>query len=180
MLAASKKYCDELYREKLQPLITNLEAKKAEVRPAVQTVWRLGILSADKDIAGLLARPDLTPLERSRLYSLLASMGTRAAVETLLTRASEKDRDAATALLKAEPGALEWLLSGIPDGAQPLDERQALLYRTVAKIAGVGGPRADGWWQTAKPEDRVKELDRVRAKGESVLEYWKANQGAWR
>ncbi len=175
LLAASAHYLDDLYESRIRPALEDPTAEKAQVRLAAQTVYRLGIRRADGDIIRLLERPDLTPSERARLYSLLAHLGTQASVSTLLARADEAP--AAAALLKAEPGALEWLLPALPGEDGPVDSSQLAAYRAAIHACHMASSKPDAWWEGATPEDRVRELERVRTKAEAVLEYWSRQQG---
>ena len=174
------KYCDDLYTATLKPIITNPESKKDAVRTAVQTVWRLKITSADTDWIALMDRPDVTQYERAKLYTLLASMPTKAGITSLLDRAAKGDRDAARALENAEAPALELLLPDMPsqDGPPPT-ERQMIAYTAAARICGAVA-RADSFWKTAKPADRAFELNAVKQRAEGALEYWKRREGGGR
>jgi hypothetical protein len=181
LAAAFRRYRDELYHEKLGPLIADLQAPKPEVRKAVQTVWRLGILIADRDVIALLQRPDLTPVERKRLYGLLGTLATDSCVDTLLTLAAQGDRDAAAALARAETGALERLLSELPQpGPDAPTERQLAAYAAAARIARMSTPRPSSFWATASPETHTEELDKLRRRAEAVLAYWQEESGRWR
>ena len=106
LTTAYGKFCDDLLQKELRPILEDPKADKSRVRLVVQTIWRLRIHSADKDVIGLLSRADLTPGERERLYGVLAGLGTHDCIAALLDRA--EDKAAATALGRAEPGALEW------------------------------------------------------------------------
>ncbi len=177
-------YRDGLYERDLKPAIANLEAPKTEVRRAVQAVWRLGILSADRELVALLGRPDLTPAERRRLYSVLASFATPVCVDALLT-AAENDPEAEKALERAEAGALETLLRELPAsasdiGAEGPTPRQLIAYRCAARVARLGSPRPDSFWARADTEDRDRALLALRQRAESVLAWWQDNKGAWR
>lgn len=182
MAAAYRKFTAELYESTLRPVIINREASKADVRSAVQTVWRLGITAADVDIIALLDRPDVTTAERGRLYGLLASFSTKASVETLLERASKGDRDAAQALSRAEPAAIEWLLPELPTSEGPgVTARQLAAYNAMTRIASTGMTRSEQFWQSAgSPRDRAFELDRLHSQASAVLARWKDTEGKFR
>jgi hypothetical protein len=178
LTATFRSYRDALYKDTLQSIITSPDSPKTDVRQALHTVWRLNILSADKDIVGLLNRKDLTPLERKRLYSILAAFATKPSVDALLSRAAAGDRDAASALDGAEGGALEFLLPQVPTADTPTDI-QIAAYNAAAKIAGQSRQSAN-FWKTAKPEERTRELDALHTRAVTVLEYWKERNGRWR
>lgn len=181
LAAASRKYRNELYDQKYKAIITNKEAPKAEVRQAVQAVWRLGMFSAAPDVVALLDRTDLTQTERSRLYGMIAAIATKPCVEALLSRAASGDREAASALGRAEPGALEWLIPELPPGdSDAFTPRQMAAYVAVAQVAKTGAVRPEAFWKNSKVEDRTREMDRVRARAQAVLEYWQENAGRWR
>lgn len=174
---------DDLYAREHRPVIQNLQAEKLDVRRSVQLVWRLGILSADSDLVALLGRADLTPAERKRLYTLLASFATPVCVDALLT-AAESDPEAAKALTRAEPGALETLLQEVPAsaaaiGADGLTPRQLAAYQAAARLARVQSPRPPAFWSNAAA-DRDKALEALRQRAEPVLAYWQEDVGAWR
>lgn len=184
LTAIYRGFRDAMYQREFKPLISDLQAPKVEVRRAVQTVWRLNTLSADADLVGLLNRSDLTPPERRRLYAMFASFATPACIDALLTAAGT-DPEAAKALLKAEPGALETLLGELPaDGsavaAEGLTPRQLNAYKAAARLARLSAPRPDTFWAKADAQDREKALQAVRQRAEPVLAYWQENIGAWR
>lgn len=176
------KYRDALYERELKPLIIRPDAPKNDVRLAVQKVWRMGIVSADADIVGLLGRKDLTSGEKNRIYMMLGSFATGPAIGALLERAAAGEKEAATALGRAEAGALEWLVGELPagDGQQPSD-RQIAAYRAVAQVArSPMGVKPDTFWETTPPEQQQKLLDHLRQRAETVLEYWKDSGGRTR
>ncbi len=178
--AAYRKYADDLYDRELAPVIRNAGAPKADVRKAVQAAWRLGVASADKDIAALLARPDVTEAERGRIYALLASLATGPSVEALLAAAAEGNKDAAAALGRAEAGALEFLLEDLPGTEGEPSARQLAAYEAAARIARLPSAKPDTFWMRASAEDRARELDLLKRRAESVLAYWKEREGAGR
>ena len=179
LTAVFRAYRDQLYTEKLKGAVTDLSAERSRVRPAVQTVWRLGILSADRDMVGLLARQDLTPADRSKIYMLLASFATQPCIEALVGAAEKGDKDAERALSRAEGGALEWLLATLP-GEGEATASQIAAYRAAMQVARAGSPKPEAFWKSAKPEDRTKEVEYVRRKAEPVLDYWRETVGKWR
>lgn len=176
---AFRHYRDHVYQQQLKPVIENREAPKQDVRAAVQTVWRLEILSADRDIVALLDRSDVTPSERARLYAMLASFATQPCIDAILSNAAKGDRDAARALGRAEAGALQWLLPEIPKEGE-VSPRQIAAYRALTQIARTGSPRQDSFWTSAKPEARAKELEFVQRRAEDVLAYWTETIGHFR
>jgi hypothetical protein len=176
---AFRAYRDGFYRDKLKSIITTTDAPKPEVRRAVQTIWRLNILSADQDLVALLDRKDLEPVERQRLYSMLASFATKPCVDALLARAASGDRQAASALAKAEAGALEFLVPQLPT-AESATAAQIAAYDATVQIAHVRQRRPADFWTNGKPEDRAKELDTLHARAADVLEYWQQRSGRWR
>lgn len=178
LTSAYTKYCDDLYQKELRPILEDLKAAKSRVRLAARAVWRLKIRAADKAIIGLLSRPDLTPTETGRVYELLAGLGTRDCIATLLERAD--DKAAAVALQKAEPDALEWLLPQMPGEEGEVSAKQYWVYFAVTRICKLSAQRSMDWWKKATAEDRKKELGRVQAKAETVLEYWQQSQAPQR
>ncbi len=179
LAAAFTQYRDDLYNNDLKPKLENFETPKAEARLAAQTVWRLGILSADTVLVRLLDRPDLTAGERGRLYGALTTLATKPCIEAVLARAGAGDEDAVRALCRAEPGALEFLVPELPgeqgEQGEPT-KRQMAAYRACMMLCHFTPAMAEGWWAKAEAAARKKELDRLRAKSERVLEYWKENQ----
>lgn len=172
--AAYGKFCDDLYESQIRPLLEDPAVPRSKARLAAQTVYRLGIRKADGAIIGLLSRPDLQPQETARIYDLLASLGTRTSIGELLERSAEKP--AAAALMKAEPGALEWLIPELPGPDGEVSARQLAAYAAAAKICRTSAKGPD-WWSSASAELRQKELERVRSKAATVMEYW-LEQGA--
>lgn len=179
LTSAFRSYRDALYQSQLKGTIISAESSKAEVRKALQTVWRLNILSADKDIVQLLERKDLLPVERQRLYSALASFATAPCVDALLARAAKGDGEAKSALATAEAGALEFLIPQLPT-SDSANESQLAAYEAAARIARMPQRRPATFWSTAKPDERAKELDSLRARAVNVLDYWQERTGRWR
>lgn len=181
LTAASRQYRDQMYQQNLREHVANLAAPKPEVRRALQTVWRLGILSADTDIVAILDRTDLLPGERKRLYDVLASFATAPCVEALLTRAAAGEKDAITALNKAEPGALEFLRADIPaPDAAELSPRQIAACRAASQIARLPSRPPDTVWAGPATPARTKALEKLAPRVDSVFEYWQENTGRWR
>ncbi|MFT3685261.1 MAG: DUF255 domain-containing protein [Phycisphaerales bacterium] len=179
LVTALRSYRDSFYRDQLQKVVTAAESAKRDVRTALQFVWRLRILTADKDVIALMDRKDLLPTEKRRLYQLMAAMCTQATVEKLLSLTAQGDKDAEGALAKAEPGALEFLLPHLPT-AEGADATQLAAYDAAARIARFTGSRSPEFWKNAKPEDRTKEIDLLRGRAATVLEYWQEQVGRWR
>jgi hypothetical protein len=152
-------------------------------------VWRLEIQAADVYVVKLLERPGITPVQKSRLYSLLASLGTDACIERLLTDAVG-NRDAMKALRTAKAGALKFLLDQLPqpDPAQAsardpgpgLNERQFTAYQAVCAIARAGQPNPIKFWQTATAKRQAQELADTRTKAQTVLGFWEDDEGRYR
>ncbi|MCG3124065.1 MAG: hypothetical protein GIKADHBN_02506 [Phycisphaerales bacterium] len=179
LLEALHAYLDDLYTTRLKPVITDPERPKAEVRKAVQTVWRLGILTADADCVALLKRPDLSDTERSRLCTMLGAMATPPCIEALLDLAAQGDKVAIQGLEQAEAGALATLLKALPTAEQPPDARQIAAYRAACRIARVP-MKPDTFWPEAQPQQRSEALDALRRRAEPILEYWSETTGQWR
>lgn len=179
LVAASRAYRASVYDAKLKPILTNPESSKPDVRRAVRTLWKMRIYSADTDVVGILQRSDLTPQEQARLYQLLAAFGTAPCVNALLD-ASPNDKAAATALTRAEPAAIPALLEALPPDSGEVSARQILAYRTAAALARIRGVKDDAFWTSATPEDRAKEIERLRTSAQSVFDSWQAREGRWR
>ncbi|MBL8964422.1 MAG: hypothetical protein KF787_01045 [Phycisphaeraceae bacterium] len=179
MVEALHTYLNDLYDSKLRPVITSSESSKADVRDAVQTVWRLGILSADKDCIALLERGDLTPTEHARLCTMLGAMATPACIEELLGRAAAGDEAAANALNQAEAGALETLLKELPPEHRPPEPRQVVAYRAACRISHTSA-KPDSFWPEAQPGQRRAALESLRRRAEPILDFWNHNTGRWR
>ncbi len=173
-------YRDEFYQRVLRPLIENAESNKGQARLAAQTVWRLTILSADGDMVALAQLPNLSPTERSRLYNLLGSLGTRVCADFLLDLTTEGDKAAAAALAKAETGILEHLAADLPTLQGEVTPRQRAAYTASARLCRLTAPRDDAWWDKATAEERAAELERLARRSASVLEYWNEHEGRWR
>jgi hypothetical protein len=179
LAAASRAYREAMYNEKIKPVLTDPKAAKSTVAEAVRTVWRTRMYGADKDVVALLARTDLTPGEKSRLYQLLAAFGTEPCVNALLD-AALKDRAAAQALARAEPEALGTLLTSLPPESGDVSARQVAAYRAAAAMVQLQVPKSDTFWTSAKPEERAKELERLRTAGQAVFDSWWEREGHWR
>lgn len=176
---ASRAYRASVYDDKLKPVLTNPESPKADLRRAVRAVWKMRIYSADTDVVGILQRSDLTPDERGRLYQLLAAFATPPCIGALLD-AAPTDKAAATALSRAELEAIPTLLESLPPDSGEVSARQILAYRTAAALARVRGVKDDAFWSSATPEDRAKELDRLKASAQAVFDSWQDREGRWR
>lgn len=182
-------YATEIYNQALKPVITNREAKKQDVRTAVQTVYRLNIKEAGPDLIALCERQDVTQSERAKLFSLLAALGTKVCINDLLDRAASAgayegkpaDRDAANALARADAGALEHLMENLPTAAGPATLKEVAAYTAAARIVRLGMvPGADWWTKISSASDRTSALNDLRRKAEPVLAHWKETEGNWR
>lgn len=171
---AYTRYINELYQQTLRPVLIDANSPKPMARRAAQVVWRLGIRQADRAIIGLLSREDVTPTDKAKLYQLLAALGTQASINALLDRLAETA--AVTALNNASPGALEWLLPAMPEAGSVPTARQLAAYTAVARICRTTS-FGKGWWESATPQDRQKELDRVGNRAATVVEYLREQQG---
>ncbi len=175
---AFRSFRDGLYRETLRDTLINSESSMPSVRRALDTIWRLNILSADRDIVGLLDRADLSAAERRRIFSLLASFATGPSVEALLTFTVKGDPDAASSLGRAEAGALEFLLTQLPAAESPTPV-QIAAYEAAARLVRMQR-RPAAFWTDAAPEERAREVEALRSRGTAVLEYWQGRIGHWR
>lgn len=171
---AYTRFCGDVYQKEIKPVLEDLKSPKSKARLAAQAVWRLGIKQADTVVIGLLSREDLSAMEKSRVYELLASLSTAKSIGALLERAD--DKQASAALAKANPGALEWLLPAMPSAEGEISARQLAAYTAAAKICRTS-PKGKDWWDNAKPEARQKELDRVGMQAATVLEFWRQQEG---
>jgi hypothetical protein len=178
LVKAYTAHCADLYEKELRPIFDDPEATKSRLRLAAQTVWRLGIRQADSDVIALLDRTDLTPSERSRIYSLLASLGTESSIDALLDRSD--DQAAADSLRHASPGGIEWLMPAMPGDAGDVTPSQLLAYRSVVSVCRLGSARPDNWWAEASTDDRRGEVVRVSSNAEAVLGYWRQSEGITR
>ena len=172
--SAFERHCDDLLQKEILPILNDPEATKARVRLAARTVWRLNIRKADKEVIRILDRTDLTPSERSRLYELLAALGTQNCIAALLDRAD--DKAAAAALQKADAAALEWLTPELPKDDAEITDRQLTAYLATARVCRMTATKPKEWWSKASQTERRKELDRVTAKAEAVLEFSRESQ----
>lgn len=175
-----EQYAQEFYQRELLPRLENPEAPKSEARLAAQTVWRMGLVCADKGMIALAQRKDLTPTERSRVYTVLASLATKSCIEFLLAQSDAGDQEAAQALTRGGPGALEWLVPEMPGPSGEVTPRQMTAYQSVARLCRFPSPRDQAWWNKATPQERETELDRLKTKAAAVLEYWIESEGPWR
>ena len=178
LTAAFRAFRDDLYQNSLKGILTTADSPLPALRRALDTVWRLNILSADRDVVALLDRADLLPVERQRLYSLLASFATEPSVNALLARAGNGDREAASALGRSEAGALEFLVTRLPT-AGSASPTQLAAYDAAAQILRMPR-RPASFWTTARPEDSARELENLRTRAAGVLEYWQERIGQWR
>jgi hypothetical protein len=179
----------DIYERRVRPVLENPDAPVPEIRTALELVWRLEIQAADVYVVKLLDRPGITPVQKSRLYSLLASLGTDACIERLLTDAVS-DREAMKALRTARAGALKFLLGQMPerdpaeasarDPGPGLNERQFAAYQAVCAIARAGQPNPMRFWQTAPAKRQAQELADTRAKAQTVLGFWEDEEGKFR
>lgn len=178
LTAAFRTFRDDLYERSLKGVITSPDSTRTAIRRALNTIWRLNILSSDRDLVALLDRDDFTPVERQRLYGLLASFATDASVNALLTRAVGGDADAAAALRRAEPAALEFLIAQLPtaDSATPI---QIAAYEAAIQLVR-RRPRPATFWTDAPPEERARELESLRNRATGIREYWEELYGRWR
>jgi hypothetical protein len=106
---------------------------------------------------------------------LIAFLGTEACITKLLDKCEEPA--AVDALGKADLGALQYLLPALPTPEGAVTPRQLAAYQGAWRICRLGAPRSRDWWGRAKPDERKQELDRVHARADAVLEYWRQIQG---
>lgn len=179
LAAASRTYRDAMYSEKLKATLTNPETSKTKVRSALRTIWQLRMYGADQDIVGLLSRSDLVPDERSRLYQLLAAFGTEPCVNALLD-AAPTDAAAQSALNRADLAAIPALLDALPTADADPTPRQIAAYRAATSLVRTRNAKDEPFWTSATPDERARELDRVRTSGQAVFDSWHAREGRWR
>lgn len=168
------RYINELYQTTLRPVLTDPSSEKWMARRAAQVVWRLGIRLADRDIIGLLSREDVNATDKAKLYQLLAALATQTSINALLDRSGESA--AVTALNNASPGALEWLVPAMPKAEGEPTAKQLVAYTAMTRICRTTS-FGKGWWDSATPQDRQKELDRVRNRAATLVEYLREQQG---
>lgn len=185
-------YRADIYETKVKPVLANPESPLPALREALTLVWKMNITAADAPVFALLARPNLTKVQTSRLYSLLASLATDPAIQHLVGAATT-DPDALKALRTAPPGALRVLLAELPEPqpeTQPdpsakdpgpgLNDRQFAAYAALCTIAKAGEPRPKKFWETAPAKQQADVLTKARAKAEAVLAYWDEGEGKYR
>lgn len=181
-------YRADIYETRVKPVLANPESPLPALREALTLVWKMNITAADAPVVALLARPNLTKVQTSRLYSLLASLATEPAIKHLLGVATT-DPDALKALRTAPPGALRVLLAELPepqadpsakDAGPGLNDRQFAAYAALCTIAKAGEPRPKKFWETAPAKQQADVLTKARAKAEAVLAYWDEGEGKYR
>lgn len=179
LAAASRAHREAVYEGGLKETIANPQAAKSAVRTAVQAVWRLRIYGADAEIAGLLKRTDLTPPERQRVYKLLGAMGTPECTRALLDAAGS-DQEAASALARADVGALPTLLEALPAEEGEVTKRNIAAYRGAAALTRSTSNEPDDFWTKATPQQRAAALERLKTRAEAVYDAWYEREGRWR
>lgn len=189
LMSSFNAYRSDVYESKVKPVLDNPESTVPQLREAMSTVWRLGIRAADEHVVKLLERPNLTPTQRAKLYSMLASLATKPCIDRLLA-AAPTDKDAQRALRGAETGALKFLLSEIPapdpaqgsvkDPGPGLNDRQFAAYTAACAVARAGEPRPRAFWEKSPARRQAEELADCRRKAEAVLSYWEEGEGKYR
>ncbi|MEW6249042.1 MAG: hypothetical protein AB1716_00210 [Planctomycetota bacterium] len=159
-----------LYQEQLQPILANPESKAPDVKRALAAVTQMPVAQAAPDVAALLDRPDLDKQTRVAAYGALAAISDEPAVKKLLELARGGDDQAARALEGGTIRAAEIVLSELDANAEPFDY---VAYKAVAKIARLTNVKPARFFETAKPELKQKELERVQ----SVVQQQAARAG---
>jgi hypothetical protein len=172
-----RKYRRGVFEEELRPKLEDEESKPADLIRALRRIEKLLIVEADKSVAKLLERDDLTSTVRKEVYDVLAELSTGPAVDALL-EAAANDKLAERALGRCTPAAAGHLLKQWDRQKNP--EKFFLIYEAMADICNIRGTKPPGFWEGPKERLIKEEITRVSEAVREAAQRWKAKYEAYR
>jgi hypothetical protein len=163
-------YVEQLYESDLKPLLTDADAKPADVKRALQAVAEQRILAAESDLVAMLEREKRDAAVRPAVCEALAALSTKTAVTKLLDLSGTGDRTAAKALEKCTPAGAELLLGMLKPDDEPFDYP---LYKLITKVCGIREVKPEKWFDTAKPKARQEHFDKLDKLVRDAAAAWK-------
>ncbi|MBW7907232.1 MAG: hypothetical protein LC135_04060 [Phycisphaerae bacterium] len=176
MAMVFNQYRNEVFAQKLRPMLDNSEATARDIRTALKQIDDFLILAADGTLAALLEREKLDPSVKPDIYRTLAGLSTPAAVDALLKAARSGDPNAIKVLDDCTPEAAERLLEDV-GSSDPA--RHLLAYKTVTKICRLKNVKPDKFWDGVNQRVKDEEIERVRTEVRRIASRWK-EQNEWR
>jgi hypothetical protein len=176
MAMVFNQYRNEVFAQKLRPMLDNPEATAREIRAALKQIDDFLILAADGTLASLLEREKLDPGVKPDIYKTLANLSTPTAVDALLKAARAGDQNAIKVLDDCTPEAAERMLDDV-GSSEPA--RHLLAYKTVTKICRLKNVKPDKFWDGVNQRVKDAEIERVRNEVRHIAGRWK-EQNEWR
>jgi hypothetical protein len=163
-------YAKKLYEKQVKPKLEAPELKPAELKHALQVINTFHMDIAEKELLAILDRPRLDATSRGEIYDTLAVLSTKTAVAKLLEWARGGDARAAKALTKCTPVGAEHMLSELAPDEDTVD---FAVYKTVTQICEIRNVKAAKFFETAKPQLKKEEVDRVTRLVKEAAQRWK-------
>ena len=169
MQAVLKSYRNKLFRDEIETVLVDPQAKPGDVVDALELIERLALTQADKPLIDLLDRQSPDADTRGKTLATLAKLSTPAAVDYLLKAAREEDA-AVEALKECTPVAAERLLSAVKSDYADL---LPVVYEASAHICGLRSVKPRRFWEGENKFVLDKEFERVRKLVAEQAERWR-------
>jgi len=164
-----KTYRAKLYKEQVEPVLKDENAKTADIKTALEKLQVLRVTSADKIVIELLERHTLATATRQALLDTLARLSTRGAVTRLL-EFEATDKQVAQALTKCTPAGAEMMLEVLRADKEPFDYD---LYSAITRICAIRKTKTQRWFEKAKLRMKEQEVERVANLVRGAARRWK-------
>lgn len=154
------KYQAKILANLVAPILDNEDAKPEALLESLRLVKKLGLSGADKAIADLLDRKNLTDDVRASVYDTLAALSTERAIHRLFDAALQ-DTKAADALRLCTPTGATALLPALKLGDR---KRLALAYDVLVTICSIDEAKPAAFWQDDDKTSQKAEIERIKAR----------------
>lgn len=166
-------YGKKLYDAEVKPALAKPDAKPDELKSALRMVTAFEMSAAEDSVLELLARPKLDAATKTLACEALAQLSSEKGVTGLLDLAHTGDKQAEKALEKCNPAGAEIMVAGLQKEGQPFDY---VAYKAAAKICGIKNTKPEKYFETAKPQLRQQEIERVTRLVQEAAQRWKGMQ----
>ncbi|MBP7744497.1 MAG: hypothetical protein KA383_00080 [Phycisphaerae bacterium] len=166
-------YGKKLYETDVKPVLQNPDAKPAELKRALQMVAAFEMSAAEPGVLELVARPKLDAATLGLACDALAQFSSEKAVNALLDLARAGNKPAEKALEQCNPAGAAIMVAGLQTEGQPFDY---VAYRAAARICGIKNTKPERYFETAKPQLRQQEIERVTKLVQEAAQRWKGTQ----
>ncbi len=158
LVDARRQFGQFLWETELRAVLRDERASSGRLREALERITRFEVRAADRDLAALVRREDLSAALRADAWATLARLSTRPAVETLADHA-RFDPQARAALASCTPVAgaylAQWLGQGPP-------ERDQAIYVALCGIVEQRPRRQLAFWRDDDPDAIRREIRWIR------------------